>query len=251
MAFASYPAAQAGENDFQIAIGEEFQYKVSWSFIRLGTLKLEVADTVRMDGTLLYHLKLNMDSNPVLFFVNIHSVYETFIDEMLRVHLFYANERIDNILYKTEYRFDYVSKLIHINMTDIKNPSNTIIDTQPLSHQALFDGTGMVFYARANAHKTEADTLTAYFEAKYGKVSINFKGKKGAQKIDALQKPMPTYFIDGEVHMKAIAGLSGPFKGWFVIDSQRPPLIAELKVFIGSVKVELEDWRGWNHPGVK
>ena len=48
--------------------------------------------------------------------------------------------------------------------------------------------------------------------------------------------------------MKGIAGVTGPFKGWFARDRQRPPLRALLKVFIGNVEVELEKWEGWNPP---
>lgn len=47
------------------------------------------------------------------------------------------------------------------------------------------------------------------------------------------------------MNIKGIAGITGPFKGWFAADKQRVPLKAELKVFVGSVKVELEDWKGW------
>ena len=70
----------SNKNAFQLQIGEELTYKVKWSFIRLGTLKLQVVDTLMMNKTFVYHIKLFIDSNPLLFFVNMHSVYETFID---------------------------------------------------------------------------------------------------------------------------------------------------------------------------
>ncbi len=238
------PVALSQDKEFRWQIGEELTYKVKWSFIRLGTLRLLVDDITTIDDTPLYHVRLHIDSNPVLFFVNMHSEYESFIDDQLRVRLFLADEKIDNIVYKTEYRFDYNNKIIHAQYTSMKDPTQTIIKEIKFD-DLIVDGTGMVFYARSNLHHTRTDTLTSLFEANFGKVMINFKGKKGNIKIDALPKSFETYYADGVVEMKAIAGLTGPFKGWFATDEQRPPLKAEMKVFIGSVIVELEAWKNW------
>jgi len=241
-----FPASLfSDDNSFQWQIGEELSYKVNWSFIRLGTLKLQIGERLILDSTLVYHIKLHIDSNPLLFFVNMHSVYESFIDDQFRPQLFLANEKIDNITYQTEYRFNHADRLIHIKMTDIKNPTKTIVRDDSLNEK-IIDGTAMIFYARSNVAAIKSDTITSFFEAKRGKVHINFKGKNGKIKIDALPTPLDTYYVDGSIKMNSIAGLTGPFKGWFAVDRQRPPVKAELKVFIGHVKVELEDWKKWN-----
>jgi len=237
-------ALDANVNSYHWQIGEELTYKVKWSFIRLGTLKLHVNDTLQYNGNLVYHVRLYIDSNPLLFFVNMHSVYDSYVDEKFRIHLFWADEKIDNITYKAEYQFDYVDSLIHVNMTSLQDTNQTIIKDLPLDSQTQ-DGAAMIFYARANTEFTRTDTITSFFEAKKGKIVINFKGVSGQEKIDALESPLKTYYLDGVVRMKAIAGLTGPFQGWFAVDRQRPPLKAKLKVFIGSVNVELESWQGW------
>jgi len=238
------PNSLVASDEFQWHLGEELTYKVKWSFVRLGTLKLQIFDSLRIDNALVYHAKMYMDSNPVLFFVNVHSVYETFIDKNFRLYMFLADEKIDNVSYETRYRFDYTDSLIYVHMTNIKNPKEMIDKTEPML-ETLLDGTGMIFYARAHSNATKNDTITAYFEARRGKVSINFKGKGGKKDIEVAKSPIETFYLDGIVHMKAIVGLSGPFKGWFSTDAQRVPLKAELKVFIGNVGVELEDWKLW------
>ena len=237
-------ALLADDNTFVWQIGEELTYKVKWQFIRLGTLKLQVCDTLKIEGNLVYHIKLYLDSNPTLFFVNMHNVYETYIDENFRVQRFYATEKIDNITYLTEYRFNYQDSLIHVKMTDVKDTNRTIIEDQVLDERIL-DGISMVYYARANADKVKNEKITVFFEAKQGKVSINFKGSGDKIKIGALKKTVNTYYLDGKIFMKGIAGMTGPYKGWFATDSRRPPLKAKLKVWIGSVTVELEKWENW------
>jgi hypothetical protein len=231
-------------NDFEWKIGEELTYKVKWAFIRLGTVKVQVCDTLFINNTFVYHVKLFIDSNPLLFFIDMHNVYESYISKDFRLQRFVSEEKIDGITYLAEYKFNYADSLIHTTMTDMENSDITIKRIDPLN-EVLLDGTSMIFYARANSIHSRIDTLTSFFAAKRGKITINFSHKKNKVNIDAMQTPLKSYYVDGIVRMKGIAGLTGPYKGWFAADSQRPPLKAELKVFIGSVKVQLEKWVGW------
>jgi len=234
----------SNDNSFKWNIGEELTYRVKWSFLRLGTLKLQICDSLVIDGTFVYHVKLYIDSNPLLFFVNMHNVYNSYLDENFQLHLFNSEEKIDNVTYKAEYRIDYIDSLIHINMTDIKDTSKTIKKSVPF-RDTILDGTSLVYYARKNAVSTKTDTVIAFFESEQGEVAINFKGKMGKITISALDSSVESYYVDGRMNTLGIAGVTGPFKGWFAVDEQRIPLKAELKVFIGSVKLELEQWKGW------
>ncbi|MBN2009274.1 DUF3108 domain-containing protein [candidate division KSB1 bacterium] len=243
--FASGSYAQTDQ--FHWKIGEEFSYKVNWSFIRLGTITIEVHDTLRINNNFVYHIQLHIDSNPVLFWVNMHSVYNSYIDEQFRVFLFMSNEDIDNVKYFAEYKFDYDKNLLNINMTSIKDPSQVIVRSEPIN-ETLFDGAAIIYYARTNIEYAHDDTVTAFFEGERGPVSMHFKGANKKIHVDALQKSLPTYYVEGIIGLKAVAGLTGPFKGWFATDDQRPPLKAELKVFVGHVSLELENWQNWCYP---
>jgi len=235
--------AASDKTGFQWKIGEELTYKVKWSFIRLGTLKMSIVDTVQIDGLQLKKVNFYIDSNPMIFFVNMHNVYESYIDDEIRVHLFYAEERIDGVLYDTEYRFNYVDRLIHVTMTDMKDTTKTIRKNVPFD-VPIRDGTSMIFYARNNAHRNHKDTLYSIYEAEVDKVVLNFTGKNEEITLINNEK-IPSHYVDGELLIKGIAGVTGPYSGWFSTDSQRVPLKAYLKVFIGSVKVELESWKNW------
>ena len=234
------------DNSFRWKIGEELTYKVKWLFIRLGTIKVQVCDTATIDSTHVYYIKVFIDSKPELFFINMHSVYESYVDENFRILLFRAVEKIENVKYVTEYRFNYRDSLIHVKMTDIKDTTKTIVKDLSLNER-IFDGITLIFFARANVHTTYQDTLTTIFEANKGDVAIHFKGIHEKKiKIGALDTKMDTYYLNGELLMKGIAGVTGPYQGWFAVDNQRPPLKAKFKVWIGSVTVELEEWKNWN-----
>ena len=235
------------EQPVQWSVGEELIYKVKWSFLRLGTLRAQISDTVSIDGQRAYHIRLFVDSNPTLFFVSHHAVYETFFDDTLKVFLFRCDEKIEGVTYHTTYRIDHADSRVYIDMTDEKDPANQIVDTTSFEG-TLYDGTSLLYYARAHVHDAKTDTVRYMDDGKVELAIIDFQGAKGSVKIGALDEPVPTYYLEGHVMGGGIAGLKGNFKGWFARDGHRPPLKARMKVFIGSVTLELESWKKWEPP---
>lgn len=231
-------------NSFQWKIGEELTYKVKWMFIRLGTLKLQVCDSLQMDNCRVYHTRMFIDSNPLIFFVNMHSVFDSYIDENFYPHLFIADEKIEGVTYKTRYRFNYVDSLIEVRMTDVKDTTH-IIEKKLALDEKVQDGMSMIFYARGNVCQQRTDTLTAFYEAQKGKLKLRFKGPGEKIKIGSIEHVLKTYEVDGAAFFKAIAGFGGKYRGWFAADNRRPPLKAEMEVFIGNVTIELEEWKKW------
>lgn len=219
--------------------GEELIYKVKWGFLRLGTLKIQVLDPLQIDDQKIFHIRLYLDSNPMLFFVNMHSIYDTFIDEDLRPYMHLAQEKIDNIDYRSTHYLNYRDSTLYsqiINLQDsTQNWSDTIRFDQP-----LYDGISMTYYARATTENVRRDTLLSYFGDKHGNVLINFRGKQRSPFNRWAKEQDHLYFVDGNIMMVGIAGLTGPFMGWFSANPQRIPLRAQLKVFLGNVHVELE-----------
>ena len=241
----STSSVSANKHQFQWQVGEELVYKVNWLFIRLGTLKIQVLDKLTMDGSTVYHTKMFIDSNPLLLFVNIHSVYESYINEDFYPHLFLAEEKIEGVTYWTEYRFNYADSVIYVKMTNTEDTTEVIVKQLPLDER-LQDGMSLVFYARGNVHLQKKKKLTAFYEAQKGKLDINIRGKKRKIQIAAINSSLPAYELDGKAHFKAIAGFGGYYRGWFSTDNQRVPLKAEMKVFVGKVKIELEKWKNWD-----
>jgi len=232
---------------FQWQIGEKFTYKVKWAFIRLGTVKLELVDTLRIDSVQVRHARFHIDSNPVLFFVNMHSVFDCYLDSFARPVKYIASENINGKLKKTVYNFFYSDSVFTIDFYSGEDTSAYKRKTLSLK-ETVFDGISLISFARMHISSPQQKTLTAFLDDDLGKVKIDFLGEGEPVKIEAVQQRIPTYTTKGTILMKGIAGVTGPFKGWFARDRQRPPLRALLKVFIGNVEVELEKWESWNPP---
>lgn len=237
-------AIQTYSNIPRWPLGEELTYKVKWSIFRLGTLRLRVNDTLRIDDKLVYHVQFFIDSNPLLFFVNHHSVYESYFGDQFRSHLFRFDERIDGVLYHAVYQFDYTDSLIAIELTDEKDSTRQIHKHIPLT-DSIYDGTALLYYLRSCAGRMKTDTLLFLSNDKVEKAVVRFSRRVYPLKVGSLENRLSSFYLDGSIFEKTVAGLTGYFQAWIAADEQRPPLKARLKVFIGYITIELEEWNGW------
>ncbi len=245
MAILVFQNVRADDTNFRWRVGETLTYKVNWSFVKLGKIKLVIKDTLNYNDHKVYHIRLHIDSNPMLFFVDMHSVVDTYIDDQMRLHRFYSNENIDGVNYLTEYNVDYDKHIADVTMTDMKDTSNVITKQLPFEGN-LYDGTSLIFYARRHLDKKVSKNVTVISKAELSRVKINFKGRDKNVSLDAIDQPVGSFYVNGLFDNEGFAGLSGPFEGWFANDPQAPPLKARLKVFIGSVSLELIDFKKWS-----
>ena len=231
---------------FRWQIGEQLTWKVRWSFIRLGTLKMIVEDTVRIKNQKLYRIRLLMDSNPVLIFVNIHNKYECLVDSLFRPVVYMVNENNGGDRNLLLYQFDYQKKLAIMQVLNADDTTKVVKQkTIPLEH-TLYDGISLTFFARGNAYPDKRFRLYTFINDQTGPLDMYFSPEMEKIKISAINKKMSTIRVEGTFHIKGIAGVTGDYKGWFTLDERRVPLKALMKVFIGNVVVELEAWDKWD-----
>lgn len=228
----------------QLTIGEELTYMVKWMHIRLGTVKIQVCDSLRMDDQRVYHTKFFIESNPLLFFVNINSYFECYLDESFNPHFYKSEEKVDGLKNSTYYRFNYQDSLIHIKIIDQKDSTTAIEKSIPLDSQVL-DGLSLIFYLRNNLFFPGEQQLNIIAGGEKRLLDLFFLGKGKKVHLDSISRDFDTIAIEGKAHFISTAGISGKFKAWFADDQQKPPLVAELKVFIGHVKLTLESWKNW------
>ena len=105
----------------------------------------------------------------------------------------------------------------------------------------------IIFYARANCEKKSKENLNVFHELQEGLLEINFSGKTDTIDVLCLKKEVPALYLNGNANFSAIAGFGGEYEGWFSTDEQHIPLAARMKIFVGSVYIELEKYKNW-HP---
>jgi hypothetical protein len=68
--------------------------------------------------------------------------------------------------------------------------------------------------------------------------------------VDAADYDIECVRLDSETNFIGIFGLTGYFVGWFTNDEASIPVVANMKVIIGNIKLKLVKWKreGWMPP---
>jgi len=126
-------------------------------------------------------------------------------------------------------------------------------DTLRVERFPVLDGLSMIYFARRMVRRTDAVTLPAVSMGKVGEVDFYRGREEGSMKMDFAPRPIRTIEMRGKLRLEGIFGLRGDFAVWFSDDEASVPIAAKLKVLLGSIRLELKEWkRGeWQPPQIK
>jgi Protein of unknown function (DUF3108) len=230
--------------DFKWRAGEELVYNVEWEFVYLGTVTISNLGQEFVNGKNAYNIRVVIESNPLLFWLDNQSVYNTYLTDSLQVMRFVSDENVNDTTYNAQYDFDYQNKNIKLTLFNKKKQIQRVRNL-PLKDN-LIDGIGLIQFARVHSLEVKKDTAATFIEDKSGSVVFDFSLSKHITKTDAFPDGIKTVYFNGELFMKGIAGITGPFETWYSDDSSRVPILAYMEVFIGQVEIELVKWKNWS-----
>ncbi len=223
--------------------GEELVYKVKWTFIRVGTIRLVNEGLVETHGGKYYKLRIYIDSAPGIPFITLHDIYESYVDTNAVPVAFYAWEKKSGYVLKTDYLFNHDQKQVRVVVKKIYPDRIEPVsdDVQPMD-KTYRDVLSLLFFARKlsgeNMHNVAVPTFVLN-----GKENCYFKDVGEVQQVKYNGMKSSAYYVTGKVRFIGIAGIRDDFEGWFSRDSRRIPLKAKMKAFFGSVTLELESDR--------
>lgn len=232
-----------------LAPGEDLTYRVSYLNITLGTIRTVTEQTTTLNGQKAYKVKVYIDSHPNIPFVSLHSVYESWMDATATYSMqFVANTEVENKRIEVDkYLFDYPNR----KLTMEKYRENKLVKSKNFDIRKRFnDGSSLLFAARSLLLSKKSLRMPTVIMEDTVSTVVNFNGKQENVSIDAVPYPIRTTYLNGEANWTGIYGLSGRFEGWFSDDEARIPVKAKMKVYVGSVTIELQKWRrgSWQPP---
>ena len=235
-----------------LVIGESLTYVVSYSFIKLGEIKIFVRGKKEIKGKTYYNTIAYMDSYSGIPFVNLHMIYESTLTPDYYSNYFRGIVKKKEYTTFTEYTFKYDSSLVRIKKGKI-NPYKLWTDSTTTAKKEYQDGLSILYFARMNSGVNKTVDLPCFVNEKKELTVINFHDAVSGVKINALDYDVACVRLDGDMKFVSVFGLTGYFEGWFSDDEASIPIVAKLKVIIGNVKVELKSWkrRGWTPPKFK
>ena len=232
--------------------GEYLQYKVKWWIFRLGTIGMK---TVLADDSAygkVYLVDLTLESNPTLFFISVHSHFESVIQRSpVRCLQFrgYDYSGADTIF--THYWMVDSLHLVRMQQWNLKR--NELLKDESIdSVDSFYEGTSLVYLARTLLHSNLRVTAPTMVDMSFFPTEINFTPRVVPVEIDAVDYPINGRELYGKANYveKSLAGFSGAFRGWFSDDQAAIPIRAEMNLSLGTADVILEQWsRGtWSPP---
>ena len=244
--FIQFVSAQTTQSGDEIFVEEEsLHYKVKWGFIRLGSVEVTQRRIDTLQSTK-FVVQIKAESKP-LPFINLYFVNRSILSTPSPI-----NEHFNLLLGRdqqsvTTYLFDQVNHKIYMSLTD----HGELVRSDTLSNiYAAYDAGGIFMMMRMlSAYDTSA-YLPTLSEFQLKGTDLVFSNETGTVKVCATETPLRARHFEGTAHWvgSAWAGVSGPFSGWVSADEAAVPLKINMKIFLGSVTLELEQFKRQDWP---
>ena len=224
--------------------GETLSYKVNWSLVRLGTIRISChQDTASGDSTH-FRLIMQVKSSPYLPFINIDEANETLVDIADGLsQTFFGHHRNGGEKVEIQCIYTRKSKQAAFSVKDIETGNFTRFDLIRNAEPYL-DGPSLFFFCRRQIHSNKIFHMPTLIDGKIESTILDFTGPTEFIEIDAIEHPVRAKLYTGTANWQGgtAAGLGGEFKGWISDDAEAITLKAEMKVLLGSVSIELEEY---------
>jgi hypothetical protein len=235
-----------------LSVGEELTYIVTYSFMKLGEVKIKIRDKKEVNGKTYYSTIAYIDSYSGIPFVNVHQTYESNVSTGYYSYFFRGVKKEEEPYTYTDYYFDYEKNNVRVKKGRFSPPK---VWTDSIGNISKFyqDGLSVFYYARMNCGQDTVVDVPCFVAEKKVTTKINFYKEITDASIEAVDYDIECVRIDGEMDFISIFGLTGHFEGWFTNDEASIPVVAKMKVIIGNIKLELMNWKreGWQPPKYK
>lgn len=223
---------------------ERLRYTVTYIGIRIGTIEMlnrfNEHDPDRIDETV-----ITLRTFSGIPFLSVHTEFysrrgsdgffteSTTFDRERNTWAYYHASRIDK------------RKDIIVDRGYKNRDNGTVFDTEidtlyPGKH--VHDALTFVSILRDSAHAENPYEFDILIDRTVEKIRINSPKKKEKLDVRAFDNETEAYHITGVIDFTAIHGLTREYQSWISTDKQRIPLKARVRIGIGSVKIELEEY---------
>lgn len=236
-----------------LEVGEELEYKVSYSFFTIGTIRTQVIAREVRNGRAVVRTRAIMESNPSLsWLVDLHIQFQSEMDEAVYSLNWLADDSTSKEVNFRRFRFDYDNNRAILERGQRRTDGTRAvdrIDTVRIDGRCQ-DGLSLLFYAREHVRSVGQQKVPTLIENKPAFTTINFTNMRTDVEIDAVDYPVDVVEFDGRADYVGVFGLTGGFRGWFSNDEQQIPILARMNVILGSIKIQLAKWHrpGWQPP---
>jgi hypothetical protein len=234
------------EIERMLQAGEELEYSVHYSFFNIGTIRFKVTDQEERNGKVMYHACAIMDSNPSLsWLVDLHIRFYSEMDQDAFTYQWLSEDSTSKRTTYRKMRFDYDAHKMNFEWgTKLKTNEYKKEGERTITiANNCQDGLSLFYYARAHVREKNQTKIPTFIDTNEVTTHINFGIEHLEEENDAVDYPIDVMKLDGRADFVGVFGLTGGFEGVFSNDAAGIPLTARMKVILGSIKVQLKNWK--------
>jgi hypothetical protein len=234
------------QNESAFDKGEWFKFEMSYSgFLKAGEATLVVKES-NYNGKPVFHVVgKGKTTGPIRWFFKVKDRYESYFDKITGLpYKFVRNINEGGHTKHKIVEFDHVNNKAHVN--NIKRKKKTIVTTK----DSVQDLVSAFYYLRNNYDTDtikEGDyvTLNMFFDEENYPFKLKFLGKETIStnfgKINTLK--FRPYVMAGRVFKE-----SESLTLWVSADKNKVPLKIKADLSVGSLRADLEEFKGLKHP---
>ncbi len=234
--------------------GEELNYVVSYGFIKLGEVKIDLLTRKIENDKVIYSARSTMKTYDGIPLISLNSVFESemvYDGKEIYSKRFKAMEYKNDGLVTIEYKFNYDSDYVNVHK---ENKGKTERDENIKFNKDIKfqDGLSLFYKSRLSSFSSENFLIPVFMNEKETSVNYYFSSVNDEISISLFKNDINTKKCDGVANFTGVLGLSGEFAGWFSNDEARIPVKSQMNVVIGNITLELDSYKrtGWA-PGKK
>ena len=219
---------------------EYLKYQVKWGPIRLGTIEIFQKQSLTSQASS-YQIEMHARSENLpfidVFFINkgiLNPTHPTLQDFELTVGKEMTN--------KSHYTYNPEKRVVYLETRE----SDIIVrQDSVLIAEEIYDALGIFMMMRCLSSSGFKVTLQNIVDFNVKTTEINFSGNQKNVKVAGFEKSVSALQFSGKANWegKAWAGVTGNFTGWISDDLAAIPLKVQIKIFLGSITLELEKYQ--------
>jgi thioredoxin-like negative regulator of GroEL len=223
---------------YKIQPDEALDYKVSYSFITLGWVKMRMKPAEKIGNKLAYPVLFYINSNPGIdFLISLHHVYESYIDSStmnaIRSRLYTPGAT--DYLVRT-YDFDYENGKFYAHIIYPDGRYDYVEKHLPRRAQ---DSTSILYFARGVVSNNSGGIMTVVIDEEYKFGNITYLNE--TEKLNVAGQKTDAVKIFAHANFQGVAGMNGDAWGWFSTDGLFKPLFGQFKIIVGSISISVDD----------
>lgn len=227
------------------SIGELLKYRVHYGIINAGYASIEVKEAVQNDQSVYHVIGKGYSTGMTKFFFKVEDIYESYIDKNTRNPYRFVRKINEGGYTKNQEGF-FDQKSDKITVKDYKHRTEKTFDFPKNTQDILSSFYYLRNYANINKIKPgESVIIDMFFDDETTKFKLKFIGRED---ITTKFGVVSTMIFRPLVQSGRIFKEEESLTLWISDDYNKIPIRIKANLLVGSLKADLEDYRGLKNP---